>query len=108
MPLSERPLMPMGGRTVESMSPAARASRLGRLDLVVIAGASAIVASQVGFLGVSAGSALIQSLPALMGRHAACGSDTTVVLDSQHHQVCIPRSTKVPPGWTVVRLPSAR
>ena len=98
----------MSGRTVEGMSPAARASRLGRLDLVVIAGASAIVASQVGFLGVSAGSALIQSLPALMGRHAACASDTTVVLDSQHHQVCIPGSTKVPPGWTVVRLPSAR
>ena len=108
MPLSGRTHMPMSGRTVESMSPAARASRWGRLDLVVIAGASAIVASQVGFLGVSAGSALIHSLPALMGRHAACASDTRVVLDSQHHQVCIPRSTKVPAGWTVVRLPSAR
>jgi hypothetical protein len=56
---------------------------MSRLDLVVIAGASAIVALQVGFLGVSAGSALIQSLPALMGRHAACASDTTVLLDSR-------------------------
>jgi hypothetical protein len=91
------------------MSPAARASRWGRrLDLVVIAGASAIVASQVGFLGVSAGSALIQSLPTLMGRHDGCASDTTVAVDSQHHLVCLPRSTKVPPGWTVVRLPSTR
>jgi hypothetical protein len=90
------------------MSPAARASRFGRLDLVVIAGAAAIVASQVGFLGVSAGSSLIQSLPALMGRHAGCACDTTVVLDRQHHQVCIPQGAKVPLGWTVVRLPSAR
>ena len=90
------------------MSPAARASRLSHLDLVVIAGASALVASQVGFLGVSAGSALIQSLPTLMGRHSGCASDTTVALDSQHHQVCIPSSTNVPPGWTVVRLPSPR
>jgi hypothetical protein len=90
------------------MSPAARASRLGRLDVAVIAGACAIVAAQVGFLGVSAGSALIQSLPALMGRHDGCASDMTVVVDSRHHLVCLPRSTKVPPGWTVVRLPSAR
>jgi hypothetical protein len=90
------------------MSPATRASRWGRLDLVVIAGASAIVASQVGFLGVSAGSALFQSLPALMGRHAGCASDTTVVVDRQHHLVCLPRGTTVPRGWTVVSLPSAR
>lgn len=89
------------------MSHDVRASRLGRLDLVAIAGTSAIVALQVGFLAVSAGSALIQSLPALMGHQGACASDATVVLDSQHHLVCIPGSTKVPPGWTVVRLPIA-
>jgi hypothetical protein len=90
------------------MSHAVRASRFGRLELVVIAGVAVIVALQVSFLWVSAGSALIQSLPVLTGRHAGCASDTTVVLDSQRHLVCIPRGTAVPTGWTVVRLPSSQ
>jgi hypothetical protein len=90
------------------MSSAARAPRWGRLDLAVIAGAAAIVGLQVGFLEVSAGSALIQSLPALTGHHDGCASDTTVVVDSRRHLVCLPRGTEVPRGWTVVRFPSAR